>query len=97
MLAVTGLSTDSAVTFSHVTLLGTNGESLERVTLNATDTGGEFIGEVATLPSQPFSVKITGNDNKGNIIERASAELNHVAQVLIQVCSLVLHLQTRSV
>ncbi|KAK6469988.1 von Willebrand factor A domain-containing protein 7 isoform X1 [Huso huso] len=85
VLAVTGLSTDSAVTFSHVTLLGANGESLERVTLNATDTGGEFIGEVATLPSQPFSVKMTGNDNEGNIIERASAELNHVAQVLIQV------------
>ncbi|MBN3288404.1 VWA7 protein, partial [Polyodon spathula] len=85
VLAVTGLSTDSAVTISHVTLLETNGESLERVTLNATATGGEFIGEVATLPSRPFSVKITGNDNKGNIIERASAELNHVAQVLIQV------------
>ncbi|KAK1785333.1 hypothetical protein P4O66_018719, partial [Electrophorus voltai] len=88
VVAVIGLSSTDDATFSHVTLLGTSGQSLQKVLLNSSSStwsGEELVGRIDSVPRLPFSVCLSGKDGKGNKLERVSAETvqpTHV-QILI--------------
>ncbi|CAB1348151.1 unnamed protein product, partial [Coregonus sp. 'balchen'] len=79
VLAVTGLSPNEEVSFSHVTLLGANGESLQKVWLNSSSSssssGEELVGWMASVPRVPFCVRLSGRDRGGNRLERVSTEM----------------------
>ncbi|XP_066560124.1 von Willebrand factor A domain-containing protein 7 [Amia ocellicauda] len=87
LLTVTGLSGSDGATFSHVTLQGAKGESLLRVVLNSSSSLGEFLGEIPTLPTVPFSVRLTGQDRLGGVLERVSTEMIQAVHVQLQVLS----------
>nr|XP_061797464.1 von Willebrand factor A domain-containing protein 7-like [Nerophis lumbriciformis] len=93
VIAVTGLSPHhEGVSFSHVTLLGAEGESLKKVLLNSSSpypshTTEELIGWVDSIPRAPFSVRLTGRDGGGNKLERVASELVQPTHVQIQVLS----------
>ncbi|XP_077578997.1 von Willebrand factor A domain-containing protein 7 [Stigmatopora nigra] len=93
VLAVTGLSPHhEGVSFSHVTLLGTEGESLKKVLLNSSSTYSnptteDLIGWVDFIPRAPFSVRLTGRDGGGNKLERVATELVQPTYVQIQILS----------
>ncbi|CAL8360954.1 unnamed protein product [Merluccius merluccius] len=99
VLTVKGLAPDEEASFSHVTLLGANGESLQKVWLNATSlsssssssihsyTGGELVGVVDSVPRVPFCVRLSGHDGSGNKLERVSTEMIEPTHVQIQVLS----------
>ncbi|KAA8593835.1 hypothetical protein FQN60_004669 [Etheostoma spectabile] len=75
VLAVTGLDPDEEVSFSHVTLLGADRESLQQVTLNSSSFSSsysvvELVGWVEVVPRVPFCVRLTGQDSQGNKMER---------------------------
>ncbi|KAG8002177.1 von Willebrand factor A domain-containing protein 7 [Nibea albiflora] len=65
VLAVTGLPPHEEASFSHVTLLGADGESLQ----------------------VPFCVRLTGQDSRGNKLERVSTEMVQPTHIQIQVLS----------
>lgn len=89
MLAVTGLSSSERASFSHVTLVGTGGEGLQNVLLNATSSLWmsklELVGRIEAVPRQPFCVHLFGQDGHGNTLERVSSELIQPTHVQIQV------------
>ncbi|MCJ8733135.1 hypothetical protein PDJAM_G00219630 [Pangasius djambal] len=90
VVAVTGLSTNDEATFSHVTLLGSNGESFQKVLLNSSTSnwsGEELVGFIDSVPRKPFSVRLCGKDRRGNELERVSAELVQPTHVHIMVLS----------
>ncbi|KAM8769434.1 von Willebrand factor A domain-containing protein 7 [Acanthopagrus schlegelii] len=91
VLAVTGLAPDEEVSFSHVTLLGADGEHLQQVKLNSsalsTYSVEELVGWVDAVPRVPFCVRLTGQDSRGNRLERVSTEMVHPTHVQIQVSS----------
>ncbi|XP_049582169.1 von Willebrand factor A domain-containing protein 7 isoform X1 [Syngnathus scovelli] len=96
VLAVTGLSPhDEEVSFSHVTLLGAEGENLKKVLLNSSSspsvsssyTAVDLIGWVDSIPRAPFSVRLTGRDGRGNKLERVATEMVQPTRVQIQVLS----------
>ncbi|XP_034723657.1 von Willebrand factor A domain-containing protein 7-like [Etheostoma cragini] len=92
VLAVTGLDPDEEVSFSHVTLLGADRESLQQVTLNSSSFSSsysvvELVGWVEVVPSVPFCVQLTGRDSRGNKMERVSSEMVQSTYVQIQVLS----------
>ncbi|XP_030007783.1 von Willebrand factor A domain-containing protein 7 [Sphaeramia orbicularis] len=94
VLAVTGLAPDEEVSFSHVTLLGANGESLRQVWLNSSSSSfsssysvEELVGWVDPVPRVPFCVRLTGRDRRGNRVERFSTEMVQPTHVQIQVLS----------
>ncbi|XP_053728230.1 von Willebrand factor A domain-containing protein 7 [Synchiropus splendidus] len=92
VLSVTGLNRDT--TFSHVTLLGSEEQSLEQVFLNSSSMASpsveELVGWVESIPRVPFSVRLTGRDGRGNRLERVAAEMIHPTHVQIQVSSVPL-------
>lgn len=90
MLAVTGLAPDEEASFSHVTLLGADGELLQQVKLNSSTLSStysveELVGCVDAVPRVPFCVRLTGQDSRGNRLERVSTEMVHPTHVQIQV------------
>lgn len=89
VLAVTGLAPDEEVSFSYVTLLGADGEHLQQVKLNSsalsTYSVEELVGWVDAVPRVPFCVRLTGQDSRGNRLERVSTEMVHPTHVQIQV------------
>ncbi|XP_061683678.1 von Willebrand factor A domain-containing protein 7 [Syngnathoides biaculeatus] len=95
VLAVTGRSPrDEKVSFSHVTLLGAEGESLKKVLLNSSSFSApsssiaeDLIGWVDAVPRAPFSVRLTGRDGGGNKLERVATEMVQPTHVQIQVLS----------
>ncbi|XP_076849338.1 von Willebrand factor A domain-containing protein 7 isoform X2 [Brachyhypopomus gauderio] len=90
VVAVIGMSRSDDVTFSHVTLLGTNGQSLQQVLLNSSSSiwsGEELVGRVDSVPRIPFSVRLSGKDGKGNDLERVSTETVQPTHVQILVRS----------
>ncbi|RXN15629.1 von Willebrand factor A domain-containing 7-like protein [Labeo rohita] len=90
VVAVTGLSPNEEASFSHVTLLGPNGESLQKVLLNSSSShwsGEELVGCIDSVPSVPFSMRLSGKDRRGNLLERVSTEMIRPTHVQIQVHS----------
>ncbi|KAF7652992.1 hypothetical protein LDENG_00089040 [Lucifuga dentata] len=94
VLAVTGLAPNEEASFSHVTLLGSNGESLQQVLLNSSSStsssfysGEELVGWVDSVPRIPFCVRLSGRDSRGNRLERVSTEVIQPTHVQIQVLS----------
>ncbi|XP_029372637.1 von Willebrand factor A domain-containing protein 7 [Echeneis naucrates] len=94
VLAVTGLALKDDASFSHVTLLGAQGESLQQVKLVSPSPSSpssysvdELVGQVESVPSVPFCVQLTGQDSRGNKLERVSTEMVQPTRVQIQVLS----------
>ncbi|XP_040901618.1 von Willebrand factor A domain-containing protein 7 [Toxotes jaculatrix] len=94
VLAVTGLAPDEEASFSHVTLLGAQGETLQQVKLNSSSSSlssshsvDELVGWVDSVPRVPFCVQFTGRDSRGNKLERVSTEMVQPTHVQIQVLS----------
>ncbi|XP_068568500.1 von Willebrand factor A domain-containing protein 7 [Cebidichthys violaceus] len=93
VLAVTGLAPDEEASFSHVTLLGADGESIQQVKLNSSSSSSssysveELVGWLDSVPIVPFCVRLTGRDSRGNKLERVSAEMVQPTHVQIQVLS----------
>ncbi|KAM4566746.1 von Willebrand factor A domain-containing protein 7 isoform 1-T2 [Odontesthes bonariensis] len=92
VLAVTGLASDKKVSFSHATLLGAEGESFRQVKLNSSSSSPfhaleELVGLVDSVPTVPFCVRLTGQDSRGNNLERVSTEMVQPTHVQIQVLS----------
>ncbi|XP_028855507.1 LOW QUALITY PROTEIN: von Willebrand factor A domain-containing protein 7-like [Denticeps clupeoides] len=89
VLAVTGLSPYEEPTFSHVTLLGATGVSLQSVLLNSSSSWWsseeELVGRISAVPREPFSLRLSGADGKGNRLERVSTEMIQPTHVQIQV------------
>ncbi|KAL0973413.1 hypothetical protein UPYG_G00203250 [Umbra pygmaea] len=86
VIAVTGLPPNEEASFSHVTLLDTNGESLQKVLLNPLSRE-ELIGHLASLPRVPFCIQLSGKDGAGNLLERVSTEMIQPSHVQIQILS----------
>lgn len=94
VVAITGLSTNDEATFSHVTLLGSNGEGFQKVLLNSTTSnwsGEELVGFVESVPRKPFSVCLCGKDRSGNELERVSTEMVQPTHVHIMVSLHMVH------
>ncbi|XP_076000648.1 von Willebrand factor A domain-containing protein 7 [Genypterus blacodes] len=94
VLSVTGLAPNEEASFSHVTLLGSNGERLKQVWLNSSSStsssfysGEELVGWVDAVPRVPFCVRVSGQDSSGNKLERVSTEMIQPTRVQIQVLS----------
>ncbi|KAL6116421.1 vwa7 [Pungitius sinensis] len=93
VLAVTGRAPGEEASFSHVTLLGAAGESLQRVMLNSSSSSSssyaaeELVGRMDSVPGVPFCVRLTGRDGAGNQLERVSTEMVQPTHVQIQVLS----------
>ncbi|KAL4647360.1 von Willebrand factor A domain-containing protein 7-like [Arapaima gigas] len=90
VLSVTGLSPHEDVSFTHVTFLGVNGESLLEVPLNSSSSsasGEELIGRMESVPREPFSVRLSGRDGLGGPLERVSTEIIQPTFVQIEVLS----------
>ncbi|XP_061072170.1 von Willebrand factor A domain-containing protein 7 isoform X2 [Conger conger] len=90
VLAVTGLQPNDEASFSHVTLLGANGESLLKVPLNSSSSlssGKELVGSMVSVPRQPFCVRLSGKDGRGNRLERVATEMIQPTHIQIQVLS----------
>ena len=90
VLAVTGLASDEEVSFSHATLLGAEGEVLQQVQLNPSSSSSsqsleQTVGLVDSIPTDPFCVQLTGQDSRGNRLERVSTEMVQPTHVQIQV------------
>lgn len=89
VLAVTGLAPEDGASFSHVTLLGAQGETLQEVMLNSSSPSSysvdELVGRVDSVPRVPFCVQLTGRDGRGNKLERVSTETVQPTHVQIQV------------
>lgn len=89
VLAVTGLAPDEEASFSHVTLLGADGERLQLVKLNSSSSSSysveELVGWVDSVPRVPFCVQLTGQDSRGNKLERVSTEMVQPTHFQIQV------------
>ncbi|KAL0168945.1 hypothetical protein M9458_037167, partial [Cirrhinus mrigala] len=82
-VAVTGLSPNEGVSFSHVTLL-------QKVLLNSSSShwsGEELVGYMDSVPRMPFSLRLSGKDRRGNLLERVSTEMIQPTHVQIQVHS----------
>ncbi|KAI4896696.1 hypothetical protein NFI96_016086 [Prochilodus magdalenae] len=88
VVVITGLTSSDEASFSHVTLLGTTGESLQKILLNSSGLSGEeLVGHMDSVPRMPFSVCLSGTDGKGNELERVSSETVQPTHVQIQVLS----------
>ncbi|XP_018603910.2 von Willebrand factor A domain-containing protein 7 [Scleropages formosus] len=90
VLSVTGLSPRDEASFTHVTLLGVNGESLLEVPLNSSSSsasGEELVGRMESVPREPFSVRLCGRDGLGGPLERVSTEIVQPTHVRIEVLS----------
>ncbi|TRY93853.1 hypothetical protein DNTS_023771, partial [Danionella cerebrum] len=90
VVAVTGVSPSVGVSFTHVTLLGYKGESLQNVQLNSSSShwsGEELLGYMDSVPRIPFSLRLLGRDKNGNLVERVSSEMVQPTHVQIQVSS----------
>lgn len=98
MLTVTDLAPKEDVSFSHVMLLGADGEMLQVIGLTSSSSSysssssslsptsvEELVGWVDPVPGVPFCVQLTGRDNTGNKFERVSTEMVHPTRVQIQV------------
>lgn len=88
VVSVTGFSPNEDTSFSHVTLLGPNGESLQKVLLNSSYSHWyekELVGHMDSVPRMPFSLRLTGTDGRGNLLERVSSEMIQPTHVQIQV------------
>ncbi|XP_029027336.1 von Willebrand factor A domain-containing protein 7 [Betta splendens] len=90
VLAVTGLPPDETASFSHVTLVGAEGDEIRRVWLNASSSFGsveELVGWLDSVPRVPFCIRLTGKDGSGNRLERVSTEMVQPTHVQIEVLS----------
>ncbi|XP_067275622.1 von Willebrand factor A domain-containing protein 7 [Pseudorasbora parva] len=89
VVAVTGLSPNEEASFSHVTLLGPKGESLQKILLNSSShwSGEELVGYMDSVPRIPFTMRLSGKDGRGNQLERVSTEMIQPTHVQIQVLS----------
>ncbi|XP_069003832.1 von Willebrand factor A domain-containing protein 7 [Embiotoca jacksoni] len=93
VLAVTGLASDEQVFFSHATLVGAEGQSLQQVKLNSSSSSSSFhsleelVGLVDSVPTVPFCVRLAGQDSKGNKLERVSTDMVQPTHFQIQVLS----------
>ncbi|CAM4577668.1 unnamed protein product [Leuciscus chuanchicus] len=88
VVAVTGLSPNEEASFSHVTLLGPKGESLQKVLLNSSSSywsGEELVGYMDSVPRMPFTMRLSGKDGRGNLLERVSTEMIQPTNVQLQV------------
>ncbi|RVE64554.1 hypothetical protein OJAV_G00127020 [Oryzias javanicus] len=89
VMYVTSLDSDTEVSFSHGTLLGAKGE-IQRVKLDISSSSSfqtwrEVVGLVESVPSVPFCVQLSGQDSRGNEVERVSTEMVHPTHVEIRV------------
>lgn len=94
VVTVTGLATIDDSTFSHVTLLGSSGESFQKVLLNSSTphwSGEELVGYIESVPRMPFSVHLCGKDRMGNELERVSTEMVQPTHVHIMVSLHMVH------
>ncbi|XP_067102530.1 von Willebrand factor A domain-containing protein 7 [Osmerus mordax] len=88
VLVVTGILPNEEVFFSHVTLLGANGESLQSISLNSSSAfAEELVGRMDSVPREPFCVRLSGRDGNGNELQRISTEMIQPTHVQIQVLS----------
>uniref|UniRef100_UPI0037E839E5 von Willebrand factor A domain-containing protein 7-like n=1 Tax=Semicossyphus pulcher TaxID=241346 RepID=UPI0037E839E5 len=92
VLVVTGVTPDEEVSFSHVMLLGADGDSLQQFKLNSSSSSSSYSAEelvawVESVPRVPFSVRLVGRDSRGNKLERVSSEMIQPTHVQIQVLS----------
>ncbi|XP_060929226.1 von Willebrand factor A domain-containing protein 7 [Limanda limanda] len=95
VLAVTGLAPEEDASFSHVTLLGAQGDTLYQMKLNSSSSSSlsssfsvdEMVGYVESVPRVPFCVRLTGRDRRGDKLERVSTEMVQPTHVQIQVLS----------
>ncbi|KAF4101637.1 hypothetical protein G5714_018069 [Onychostoma macrolepis] len=90
VVTVTGMSPNEEASFSHVTLVGPNGESLQEVLLNSTSSHWfeeELVGYMDSVPRKPFSMRLSGKDRRGNLLERVSTEMIRPTHVQIKVHS----------
>ncbi|XP_030599361.1 von Willebrand factor A domain-containing protein 7 [Archocentrus centrarchus] len=91
VVAVTGLASDKEASFSHATLLGAEGESLQQVKLNSSSSSiyslEELVGLVDPVPRVPFCIQLSGQDSRGNKLERVSTEMVQPTHIQIQVLS----------
>ncbi|XP_034459215.1 von Willebrand factor A domain-containing protein 7 isoform X2 [Hippoglossus hippoglossus] len=98
VLAVTGLAPEEGASFSHVTLLGAQGDTLHQMKLNSSSSSSssslsssfsvdEMVGYVESVPRVPFCVRLTGRDRRGDKLERVSTEMVQPTHVQIQVLS----------
>ncbi len=88
VVTVTGMSPNEEASFSHVTLLGPNGKSLQKVLLNSTSSHWseeELVGYMDSVPRMPFCMRLSGKDRRGNLLERVSTEMIQPTHVQIQV------------
>lgn len=88
VVAVTGLSPNEEASFSHVTLLGPKGESLQKVLLNSSSSywsGEELVGYIDSVPRMPFTMRLSGKDGRGNLLERVFTEMIQPTHVQLQV------------
>ncbi|XP_039478472.1 von Willebrand factor A domain-containing protein 7-like isoform X2 [Oreochromis aureus] len=92
VVVVTGLGSDIEASFSHATLLGAEGESLQQVKLNSSSSSiyslEELVGLVDPVPRFPFCIRLSGQDSRGNKLERVSTEMVEPTHIQIQVLSL---------
>uniref|UniRef100_A0A3P8R1R1 von Willebrand factor A domain containing 7 n=2 Tax=Astatotilapia calliptera TaxID=8154 RepID=A0A3P8R1R1_ASTCA len=88
VVAVTGLGSDEEASFSHATLLGAEGESLQQVKLNSSSSSiyslEELVGLVDPFPRVPFCIRLSGEDSRGNKLERVSTEMVEPTHIQIQ-------------
>ncbi|XP_038548790.1 von Willebrand factor A domain-containing protein 7 isoform X2 [Micropterus salmoides] len=92
VVAVTGLAPEEEVSFSHLTLLGGDGEIIQLVKLNSSSSSSsysveELVGWVDSVPRVSFYARLTGQDSRGNKLERVSTEMVQPTHVEIQVYS----------
>lgn len=88
VLSVTGLSPDENSSFTHVTLLGAEGDEIRHVWLNSSSSLSsveELMGWLDSVPRVPFCIRLTGKDGRGNKLERISTEMVQPTHVQIQV------------
>ncbi|XP_048836896.1 von Willebrand factor A domain-containing protein 7 isoform X1 [Brienomyrus brachyistius] len=94
VLSIIGLSPDDKASISHVTLVGSRGESLLVVPLNSSSSSSssseELVGRIDSMPREPFSLRLSGRDGRGNRLERVSTEMIQPTHVQIQVLSIPL-------
>ncbi|CAI5693976.1 unnamed protein product [Oreochromis niloticus] len=92
VVVVTGLGSVKEASFSHATLLGAEGESLQQVKLNSSPSSiyslEELVGLVDPVPRVPFCIRLSGQDSRGNKLERVSTEMVEPTHIQIQVLSL---------
>jgi hypothetical protein len=68
-------------TFDLVSMSGARVQAIELSPVTASSTEEEYVGEIASLPSLPFRVRVSGLDRTGAVYQRVSGPAFHAATV----------------